>query len=187
MPAAFDDYATLLGLFLDRRPDVAEAIDRQLLNVQGKESSRLREREYFASRLEACFLTAASVPRHLTSLATLAAAHQADGFEPAPREAHAHNVDALDLIVRAYEHWDRTRWPGRNGRLAFAHTVYAVAVLGQLEHLSLRIWDDGGADAGRRLALVQQLLGRLNADPTPVAFLRDARWLIQTAQGPLTR
>jgi hypothetical protein len=31
------------------------------------------------------------------------------------------------------------------------------------------------------------VLDRLNASPSPHAIVRDARWLIQTAQGPLTR
>ena len=59
-------------------------------------------------------------------------------------------------------------------------------MLRQLEHLSLRIWDDGNHMAAERLQQVQQLLDLLNtAGAAP--RVRDARWLIQTAQSPLTR
>ena len=42
----------------------------------------------------------------------------------------------------------------------------------------------GAAD---RLQEIQRLLDRLNDASRPDVFVRDARWLIQTAQGPLTR
>ena len=89
--------------------------------------------------------------------------------------------------MRAYDHWDAKRWPGRNGRVAFAHVVYGAFMIGLLEHLSLRIWDTGIEEADGRLREVQGLLDRLNAGVNGPAFIRDARWLIQTAQGPLTR
>ena len=34
---------------------------------------------------------------------------------------------------------------------------------------------------------MQRLLDRLNSDSSGPVFIRDARWLIQTAQGPLTK
>src|SRR5262249_15144606 len=95
-------------------------------------------------------------------------------------------LDPLELVARAYQHWQRHRWPGRNGRLAYAWTLYAVFLLRQLEYLSLRLWDEGAHHAAFRLTDVQRLLDDLNA-ATPPIFARDARWLIQTAQGPLTR
>ena len=60
-------------------------------------------------------------------------------------------------------------------------------MLGLLEHLSLRIWDSGIDDAGGNLREVQRLLDRLNGESSGPVFIRDARWLIQTAQGPLTK
>ena len=83
--------------------------------------------------------------------------------------------------------WDRSRWPGKSGRLTYTATIYAVFVFRQIEQLSLRIWDDGAEGAEERLLEVQRLLDRLNVPPNPSAFVRDARWLIETAQGPLTR
>ena len=59
-------------------------------------------------------------------------------------------------------------------------------ILRQLEHLSLRIWDEGNDKAAERLQQVQRLLDLLNAAGA-IPLVRDARWLIQTAQGPLTR
>ena len=90
-------------------------------------------------------------------------------------------------MARAYDHWDSTRWPGRNGRIAFAHVVYAAFMLGLLEHLSLRIWDWVSTMPKAISATVQRLLDRLNGDSSGPVFIRDARWLIQTAQGPLTK
>ena len=102
-------------------------------------------------------------------------------------DRHAHELDPLELIVRAYQHWEHHRWPGRNGRLAYARSLYSVFILRQLEHLSLRIWDDGNDRAADRLQEIQRLLDRLNDAAGSNVFVRDARWLIQTAQGPLTR
>jgi hypothetical protein len=93
----------------------------------------------------------------------------------------------LELIIRAYRFWESHRWPGRNGRLAYARSIYSVFILRTLEDLSLRIWDDGDDRAGDRLREIQRLLDRLNETARPNGFVRDARWLVQTAQGPLTR
>jgi hypothetical protein len=60
-------------------------------------------------------------------------------------------------------------------------------MLRQLENLSLRIWDAGNDQAGGCLQDIQLLLDRVNEPGTATVFVRDARWLIHTAQGPLTR
>jgi hypothetical protein len=187
MPAAFTDHVVLLRAYLDRRPLIVEAIERQLLNVQDKETSRGRDRGRLERLLTGVFHQASGLPHMSGAHATLAAAHVEDGFEPAGRGTHSHRLDPVDLVARAYDHWDSTRWPGRNGRIAFAQVVYAAFMLGLLEHLSLRIWDSGLDDAEGNLREVQRLLDRLNADSSGPVFIRDARWLIQTAQGPLTR
>ena len=51
----------------------------------------------------------------------------------------------------------------------------------------MRMWDDGNDRAGDRLQAIQNLLDRLNAPAGQQAFVRDVRWLVQTAQGPLTK
>ena len=152
MPHAFTDHVALLAAYLDRRAFIVEAIERQLLNVQDKEPARSRDR----SRLELLLVTsidgAVALPHRSRSYNSLAAAHVEDGFQPVSRDNYSHRLDPVDLVTRAYDHWDATRWPGRNGRVAFAHVVYGAFMISQLEHLSLRIWDAGieNAEAAAR-------------------------------------
>jgi hypothetical protein len=57
-----------------------------------------------------------------------------------------------------------------------------------LELLSMRLWDAGSRDAGDRLTQLQGVLDelwRLNTSDQPV-LVKDARWLIQTAQSLAT-
>ena len=187
MPHAFTDHVALLGAYLDRRAVIVEAIERQMLNVQDKETSRSRDRGRLERLLAGFFDAAIGLPHLSGAHGTLAAAHVDDGFQPVSRGTYSHRLDPVDLVVRAYDHWETTRWPGRNGRIAFAHVVYAAFMIGLLEHLSLRIWDSGIDDAEGNLREVQRLLDRLNGDSSGPVFIRDARWLIQTAQGPLTK
>jgi hypothetical protein len=49
------------------------------------------------------------------------------------------------------------------------------------------MWDEGTEHASTRLDEIQGLLDRLNDATSLNVFVRDARWLILTAQGPLTR
>ena len=187
MPHAFTDHVALLTAYLDRRAFIVEAIERQILNVQDKEPARGRDRSRLELLLVKAVDGAVALPHGSRSCASLAAAHVEDGFKPVSRDTYSHRLEPVDLVMRAYDHWDATRWPGRNGRVAFAHVVFAAFMIGLLEHLSLRIWDSGIEDADDRLREVQGLLDRLNAGASGPAFIRDARWLIQTAQGPLTR
>ena len=185
MVDSFSDCAALLSTYLDRRAVIIEAVERQVLNVQGKEPARGRDRRRLETLLRGSFDGA--LLHRTASYAPLAAAHSADGFQPLSQDGYSHRLDPADLVMRGYDHWDATRWPGRNGRVAFAHAVYTAFMLGLLEHLSLRIWDAGPGNVTDRLGEVQRLLDRLNADSGGPAFVRDARWLIQTAQGPLTK
>ena len=188
MSCSFGEHVELLSQLLDRRPAIVDRIESTLLNVRDKPAARIRQRDYFDRLLKACFFDVPGLPPGLSRLkGQLAATHLADGFEPVVLDRHTHELDPLELVVRAYEHWDRHRWPGKSGRTTYAQVVYAVALLRDLEHLSLRIWDDGPEDASDRLQDVQHLLDRLNAPAGTDLFVRDARWLIQTAQGPLTR
>ena len=187
MPHAFTDHVALLTAYLDRRAFILEAIERQMLNVQDKEPARSRDRKRLELLLAKAIDGAVALPHRSRSYASIAAAHVEDGFQPVSRDTYSHRLDPVDLVMRAYDHWDATRWPGRNGRVAFGHVAYGAFMIGLLEHLSLRIWDAGTEDVDGRLREVQGLLDRLNADANGPAFIRDARWLIQTAQGPLTR
>jgi hypothetical protein len=180
MPVSFDDHVALLTTFIDRQHDIVGRIESGVLNVQGKDPARTRNRDAVDKTLHACFFDPQQ-RQHLRG--QLTAAHLADGFEP----VRAARLDPADLAVRACDYWDSHRWPGRNGRVAYARRLYAVFVFRQLEQLSLRIWDDSVERASGRLAQLQSLLDRLNAGTSPELLLRDAHWLIQTAQGALTR
>ncbi len=156
--------------------------------MQGKATSQSRDRTHVERIISSCFFDTPGLPNTLSPLGgQLASAHLLDGFDPVRLERRSDQLDPVVLVFRAYDHWDRHRWPGRNGRLALAQALYCVFILQQLELLSLRVWDDGNAAAGDRLREVQSLLDKLNGTTGSTVFLRDARWLIQTAQGPLTR
>lgn len=182
----FDSYTDLLATLVSRRDRTCERIERRLLNVKDKPAARLRERQYFVRLLTECFFE--DLPRDAAILAErLAAARESDGFEPFPMHGSAQQLDAPELIVRAYEHWDRSRWPGAAARLRYAHTIWSVFLLRLMQELTLRIWDEGEEQAPHRLRQVQRLLDAVIAGSPACALLRDARWLLHVAQGPLTK
>lgn len=185
---SFAAHVSLVDRFLNGRRPIVERIERLLLNVRDKSLAKSRNRAQFAQLLDLCFWGLPGLPPELVRLkGDLAARHRADGFEPVQLDAFANELDPLELVVRAYGQWDATRWPGAAGRLAFADTIFAVFVLRQLEHLSLRVWDDGRDQAAARLADVQRLLDELNAQNGGGVLVRDACWLLQTGLGPFTK
>ncbi len=187
MDFSFSAHTRLLEQFLARRQEIVDDIERRLLNVRRKEIAQHVDRELFDDILNSCFFLSPALSQQASPLkGQLAAAHLADGFDPARADGYSRALDPVELVLRAHHKWDRDRWPGRNGRRVYAQSIYATFILRQLEHLSLRIWDEGNGTAAERLQEVQRLLHVLNtggAAPT----VRDARWLIQTAQGPLTK
>ncbi|HEX5107266.1 MAG TPA: hypothetical protein VFV95_02410 [Vicinamibacterales bacterium] len=117
------------------------------------------------------------------------AAHWASGFRP--REIPGlHNglIDPAEMMVRGFHLWQQTRWPGRNGRIRYAHTLFNLYVIRCLALLSMRSWDAGSTSAGDRLSDVQRLLDQLwtTSPPDQPVLVRDARWLIPMAQSPAT-
>lgn len=193
----FSDYIALLEQVLSSRQAIADDLERQLFSARGKAAAQSGDREAIAEIVQVCFFESAAISQHLSGLyGKLDAARLADGFEPARQDGYVRKLEPSELVLRACHHWDSVRWPGRNARLAFAQSLYAMFVLSQLEQLSLRIWDPStplgtgeGNDAAERLQHVQRLLDVLNASRSThgTTMVRDARWLIQTAQGPLTR
>ena len=186
----FSDHIALLEQVLSSRQAIADGLERQLFNARGKAAALNGDRESIAESIHASFFESPTIskqPPHLNG--ALAAARLADGFEPARQDGYVRELDPSELVLRACHYWDSVRWPGRNGRLVFVQSLYAIFVLRQLEQLSLRIWDNGDEHAGERLEHLQHLLDVLSAHQSahPTTFVRDARWLIQTAQGPLTR
>jgi hypothetical protein len=191
MGFAFSDHVALLAEFLAARQTIAHSLERELFGARGKALAEEGERESIDAAFSACFFELRTLSPNLSPLrGQLQAAHLADGFEPPRQDAYSRELDPVELVLRACHDWGSGRWPGRNGRLVYAQNLHAVFMLRQLEHLSLRIWDDGADRAAERLQQIQHLLDVLNAggqSRPQVRFVRDARWLIQTAQGPLTR
>jgi len=187
MDFSFSAHTGLLEQFLARRDEIVDDIERRLLSVRGKAIWENADRGLLDDILNTCFFgSAAASPEASRLKGQLAAAHVADGFEPARGDGYSRDLDSAELILRARHEWDRQRWPGRNGRIVYAQSLYAVFILRHLERLSLRVWDEGNDTAADRLQEVQRLLDLLNTAGAPPC-VRDARWLVQTAQGPLTR
>ena len=92
------------------------------------------------------------------------------------------------MMIRGFHLWRQTRWPGRNGRVHYAHTLFNLYLIRCLELLSMRLWDPGSSSAGDRLSQVQGVLDELwtNTTADQPVLVRDARWLIQMAQSPAT-
>jgi len=68
MTFSFADHLTLLSHFLDRQHEIADNIERRLLNVQGKDVSRTSDRASFEQTLNACFFDPGALPRDLLRL-----------------------------------------------------------------------------------------------------------------------
>ncbi|HTM03680.1 MAG TPA: hypothetical protein VL173_09265 [Vicinamibacterales bacterium] len=185
----FQAHIELLQLFLTRRDDIVARLER-VLNAQRAPIEYLQDGVRLAQDVEDCFFACADVGANQSRLrGQLEEAHWASGFRPHPI-AGLHNgpADPAEMMMRAFYLWRQTRWPGRNGRLRYAHTLFNLSVIRCLELLSVRVWDDGAGGAGDRLSQVQGVLDQLwtiKIVDQPV-FVRDARWLIQLAQSLAT-
>jgi hypothetical protein len=184
---AFQAYIELLRFWLAHRDDIVERI-QGLLNAQRKPVDYLQDGPLLFRSFEDCFFIG-TTPELARLRGQLEEAHWASGFRP--REIPGlHNglIDPAETMVRAFHMWSQTRWPGRSGRIRFAHTLFNVYVIRCLELLSMRLWDDGADRAGDRLSQLQVVLDQLwrtNPADQP-ALVRDARWLLQMAQSPAT-
>jgi hypothetical protein len=185
----FRAHIDLLRFFLARRDEVVENI-QGILNAQRRPSEYLQNGPLLSGLFEDCFFTLSGLTYGQSRLrGQLEEAHSASGFRP--REiAGLHNglVDPAEMMVRAFHLWQQTRWPGRNGRVRYAHTLFNLYVIRHLALLSMRLWDGGSSGAVDRLAQIQAVLDELwKARPADQPLLvRDARWLIQMAQSPAT-
>ena len=185
----FQAHIELLHFFLAHRDDIVEKI-QGVLNAQRKPSQYLQDGPLLSRHFEDCFFTLSGMPHGQSRLrGQLEEAHWASGFEP--REIPGlHNglVDPAEMMIRGFHLWQQTRWPGRNGRVHYAHTLFNLYAIRCLELLSMRLWDAGSSSAGDRLSHVQGVLDQLwkiTPADQPV-LVRDARWLIQMAQSPAT-
>jgi hypothetical protein len=207
---AFQAHVELLRFFLKHREDIVESIEA-VLNAQRKPIPYLQDRSLLSRHFEDCFFARTAVTPGQTRLdlptdrGQLQEAHWTGGFRP--REVHyLHNdlIHPAEMMIRGFHFWRQTRWPGRNGRIHYAHTLFNLYVIRCLEFLSMRLWDEARtvshsgercADSnldpggpGRRLAEIQRVLDQVSRDSPadqPV-FVRDARWLIPLAQSLIT-
>jgi hypothetical protein len=193
----FQAHIELLQFFLAHRDDIVERV-QGLLNAQRKPIEYLQDGPLLSRHFEDCvFIGVTESQSRLRG--QLEEAHWASGFRP--RELPGlHNglADPAEMMIRAFHLWQQTRWPGRNGRVHYAHTLFNLYVVQCLELLSMRLWDaglvrrslgeGGSSSAGDRLSHVQGVLDQLwKATPSDQPVLvRDARWLIQMAQSPAT-
>ena len=186
---SFHAHLDLLQCFLARRGDVVERM-QGVLNARRQPLDDRQDGALLSRRFEDCFFGLPGIaPGHARLRGQLEDAHWADGFRP--RELPGlHNglADPAEMMIRAFHLWEQTRWPGRNGRVQYAHTLFNVSAIRSLALLSMRLWDAGSDGAGDRLSAIQGVLDRLWST-TPAGqplFLRDARWLIPLAQSPAT-
>ena len=185
----FQAHVDLLRFFLARRDAIVERV-QELLNAQRRPIEDLQDGSLLSHQFEDCFFTLPGIaPSDASLRGQLEDAHWASGFRP--REIpglHNGPADPAEMMMRVFYLWRQTRWPGRNGRVRYAQTLFNLSVIRCLELLSMRLWDDGAASAGGRLPQVQAVLDelwRINPADQPV-LVRDARWLIQTAQSLAT-
>lgn len=183
----FQAHIELLQFFLAHRDAIVERI-QGVLNAQRKPSEYLRDRARLSRHFEDCFYPGVTHSQSRLR-GQLEDAHWASGFRPRelPR-LHNGLPDPAEMMIRGFHLWQQTRWPGRNGRLHYAHTLFNLYVIRCLELLSMRLWDAGSSSASDRLSQVQGVLDQLwKISPSDQPILvRDARWLIQMAQSPAT-
>jgi hypothetical protein len=185
----FEANVELLRLFLTHREDIIESIEA-VLNAQRKPIQYLQDHSLLSRHFDDCFLarTAATASQKLLRR-QLEEAHWARGFRPRQVPGlHNDLIHPAEMKIRAFHCWQQTRWPGRNGRLHYAHTLFNLYVLRCLQFLSMRVFDEDSSSAAERLDEIQVVLDDLwRSSPTgqPV-IVRDARWLIPLAQSLIT-
>jgi len=61
-------------------------------------------------------------------------AHWAGGFRPRQvQDLHNDLIHPRKMMIRGFYCWHQTRWPGRNGRMHYAHTLFNLYVLRYLQ------------------------------------------------------
>ncbi len=185
----FQAHVELIQFFLLHRDEVVERV-QGLLNAQRKPVEYLQDGPRLFREFEDCCFAGSGVTHDQWRLrGQLEEAHWASGFKPRDIPGlHNGLIDPAEMMVRAFHLWGQTRWPGRAGRIHYAHTLFNLYVIRCLELLSMRLWDAGPDSAAGRLAQVQGVLDQLwtTSPADQPVLVRDARWLIQLAQSPAT-
>ncbi len=199
----FQPNVELLRLFLTHREDIVESIE-SVLNAQRKPIRYLQDQSLLSRHFEDCFFARTAATASQTRLRAqllrgqLEAAHWAHGFRPRQvQDLYNDLIQPAEMMIRGFYCWQQTRWPGRNGRMRYAHTLFNLYVIRWLQFLSMRLWDDGRdggpgslaqEKAGGRLAEIQGVLDELwrSSPADQPVIVRDARWLIPLAQSLIT-
>jgi hypothetical protein len=183
----FQAHIDLLQFFLAHRHDIVERL-QGVLNAQRKPIEYLRDRPLLSRHVEDCFFTLSGITSSQARLSgELEEEHWAGRFRPRPIPGLYNGlVDPAEMMMRAFHLWQQTRWPGRNGRVRYAQTLFNLYVIRQLVLLSMRLWDAAPGSAGERLSQLQGVLDTVwaTAPADQPVLVRDARWLIQVAQSP---
>jgi hypothetical protein len=140
----FQEHVELLHLFVAHREELVETL-QGLLNAARKPLQYLQDGPLLARHFEDClFALSAITPNQSRLRGQLQEAHWASGFRPRQMPGlHNDLVDPGQMMVRGFHLWRQTRWPGRNGRLRYAHTLFDLYVIRSLELLIMRVWDTG--------------------------------------------
>ena len=184
----FQAHLELLRFFLGHREAIVERIEA-LLNAQRRPIEFLQDHARLSRHFEDCFFPPGAPGEGGRLRGRLEEAHWAAGFTPrALPGLHNSLIDPAEMTIRVFHLWRQTRWPGRNGRIRYAHTLFNLYLIRCLTLLTMRVWDGGAGGAGERLLQLQHLLDQLWMG-TPAGqpvLVRDARWLIPLAQSPAT-
>jgi hypothetical protein len=183
----FPAHVELLRLYLAHRDPIVGRI-QDLLNAQRKPPQYLQDAAALSRHFEDCFFGLGALSQAQAGLrGQLQRAHWASGFKP--RAVPGNDlVEPAQMMIRAFHFWQQTRWPGRNGRIRYAQTLFNLYLIRCLEFLVMRLWDSGASGAADRLPQVQGILDTLwrGAPSDQAVLVRDARWLIPLAQSPTT-
>ena len=185
----FQAHVELLRFFLTHREDIVESIEA-VLNAQRKPIGYLQDRSLLSRHFEDCFFARTAVTAGQTRLrGQREEAHWAGGFRPRQVD-YLHNdlIHPAEMMIRGFHCWQQTRWPGRNGRMHYAHTLFNLYAIRCLAFQSMRLWDEDPSGAGGRLAEIQGVLDELwrSSPADQPVIVRDARWLIPLAQSLIT-
>jgi hypothetical protein len=185
----FQAHVELLQFFVTHREPIVERI-QGVLNAQQKPLPFQQDRTLLTRQFEDCFFAQPGIPREQSVLrGLLLQAHWAEGFKPRDMPGIPNEMfDPADMVARAVNVWRHTRWPGRNGRVRYAQTLFNLHVVRCLTLLDMRLCDAGPACAGERLALLQGVLDALwkSSPADQPVLVRDVRWLVPVAQSPTT-
>ena len=185
----FQANVELLRLFLTHREGIVESIEA-VVNAQRKPIRYLQDQSLLSRHFEDCFFARTAVTASQTRLrGQLEEAHWAGGFRPRQVQGlHNDLIHPAEMMIRGFHCWQQTRWPGRAGRMHYAHTLFNLYVIRYLQFLSMRLWDEGPSSASGRLAEIQGVLDELwrSSPADQPVIVRDARWLIPLAQSLIT-